>query len=68
MIQAVEQGLQVGYPLDAEAVLIIELDGLAASMDYQVNEAVADHGQMLALRPGFAQRGRGRDTALSTVH
>ena len=36
MIAAVEEALQAGYPLDAEAVLIIELDGLAASMDRQV--------------------------------
>jgi len=38
MIRAVEQGLQAGYPLDAAAVLLIELDGLPASMDRQVEQ------------------------------
>lgn len=36
MIRAVEQALQAGYPLDAEAVLIIELDGMAAGLAEQV--------------------------------
>jgi glycolate oxidase subunit GlcD len=36
MIRAVEQALQAGYPLDAEAVLIIELDGMAAGLEDQV--------------------------------
>ena len=38
MIRAVEEGLQAGYPLDAAAVLLIELDGLPASMDRQVEQ------------------------------
>jgi glycolate oxidase len=33
VIAAVEASLKSGYPLDAEAVLIIELDGLKESMD-----------------------------------
>lgn len=33
VIQAVEQAVHAGYPLDAEAVLIIELDGLPEGMD-----------------------------------
>ncbi|NPV46582.1 MAG: FAD-binding protein [Armatimonadetes bacterium] len=36
MIRAVEQALQAGYPLDAGAVLIIELDGMAAGLQDQV--------------------------------
>lgn len=41
MIQAVEQALNAGYPLDAEAVLIIELDGMATSMAHQVEQVKA---------------------------
>jgi glycolate oxidase subunit GlcD len=37
---AVEASVQVGYPLDAEAVLIIELDGLADGMERQGAEIV----------------------------
>ena len=35
VIRAVEQSVHAGYPLDAEAVLIIELDGLADGMEEQ---------------------------------
>jgi glycolate oxidase subunit GlcD len=35
MIRAVEESMHAGYPLDAEAVLIIELDGLADGMEEQ---------------------------------
>ncbi len=35
VIQAVEASVKAGYPLDAEAVLIIELDGLDDGMDEQ---------------------------------
>src|SRR6185503_5382306 len=37
--QAVEAAYKFGFPLDAGAVLIVELDGLAAGLDKQ-----ADHG------------------------
>lgn len=33
IIKAVEESVHAGYPLDAEAVIIIELDGLADGMD-----------------------------------
>ncbi|RLB05917.1 MAG: FAD-binding oxidoreductase [Deltaproteobacteria bacterium] len=33
VMKAVEESVHAGYPLDAEAVLIIELDGLANGMD-----------------------------------
>jgi glycolate oxidase len=33
IIKAVEESIQAGYPLDAEAVLIIELDGIQNGMD-----------------------------------
>ena len=38
MIQAVEKSLHAGYPLDAEAVLIIELDGLGTSIAHQIEQ------------------------------
>ena len=38
MIQAVEKYLNAGYPLDAEAVLIIEVDGLQVSLDRQIDQ------------------------------
>jgi glycolate oxidase subunit GlcD len=38
IIRAVEAAVHAGYPLDAEAVLIIELDGMAAGLDAQVRE------------------------------
>jgi glycolate oxidase len=47
IIRAVEDAFQVGLPTDAGAVLIIELDGLAAGMDDQatrVSELVRDSG------------------------
>ncbi len=34
VIKAVEQAVHAGYPLDAETVLIIELDGLRDGMDF----------------------------------
>jgi glycolate oxidase len=36
MIEAVQRAMDAGYPEDAEAVLIIELDGLRAGMERQV--------------------------------
>lgn len=41
IIRAVEAAHSAGYPVDAEAVLIIELDGLADDMDKQVHEITA---------------------------
>jgi glycolate oxidase len=38
VIQAVEDSVNAGYPRDAEAVLIIELDGLADGMDEQAEK------------------------------
>lgn len=38
IIHAVEQALQCGYPLDAEAVLLIELDGLEETTAEQADE------------------------------
>jgi len=38
VIRAVEESVHAGYPLDAEAVLIIELDGLTNGMDEQAQK------------------------------
>lgn len=39
--QAVEAAYQFGFPLDAGAVLIVELDGLAAGLDRQAEQVIA---------------------------
>lgn len=41
MIAAVEASLRSGFPIDAEAVLIIELDGLRDELDRQANRIIA---------------------------
>ena len=38
--QAVEAAYKFGFPLDAGAVLIVELDGLAASLDRQATQVI----------------------------
>ena len=38
VMEAVEASVQAGYPLDAEAVLIIELDGMADGMERQAEK------------------------------
>jgi len=38
VMQAVEESVQAGYPLDAAAVLIIELDGMADGMERQAEK------------------------------
>lgn len=38
VMQAVEESVHVGYPLDAAAVLIIELDGMVDGMDRQAEK------------------------------
>ena len=38
VMKAVEESVQVGYPLDAAAVLIIELDGMADGMERQAGK------------------------------
>ena len=40
-IQAAEAFVQVGYPLDAAALLIVELDGVAAECDHLTEEVAA---------------------------
>ncbi|ATE66416.1 FAD-linked oxidase C-terminal domain-containing protein [Rhizorhabdus dicambivorans] len=40
-IHAAEAFVQVGYPLDVEALLIVELDGVAAECDHLIDEVAA---------------------------
>ncbi|ATW28150.1 FAD-binding oxidoreductase [Candidatus Formimonas warabiya] len=40
-IQALEETMPLGYPLDAEAVLLIEVDGFAGTLDGQVQRIVS---------------------------
>jgi len=40
IIQALEQAFQFGFPLDAQAVLLIEVDGLQAGLDTQRDEII----------------------------
>jgi len=41
IVQAVEEAYHFGFPLDAEAVLLIEVDGLEAGLDAQRDRIVA---------------------------
>jgi glycolate oxidase len=52
MIQAVEQAFHFGFPTDAGAVLIIEIDGLDAGLDPEaraISEIVARHSGTLKM-------------------
>jgi glycolate oxidase len=40
IMKAVEESIHVGYPLDAAAVLIIELDGMVDGMDRQTDKII----------------------------
>jgi glycolate oxidase len=52
-IHAAEAFVKVGYPLDVEALLIIELDGAPAEVDHLVGnvEAIARDHQAATIRP-----------------
>jgi len=45
IVEAVEQAFHFGFPLDAEAVLIIEVDGLEAGLDQQRDRIIGICGQ-----------------------
>src|SRR5208282_6278411 len=44
-VEAAEAFVHAGYPLDAEALLIVELDGVEAEVDHLVAEVEAIAGQ-----------------------
>jgi len=52
-ILAAEAFVKVGYPLDVEALLIVELDGAPAEVDYLIGkvEAIARHHNATTIRP-----------------
>jgi glycolate oxidase len=58
MIRAVEESMHAGYPLDAEAVLIIELDGLADGMEEQAQRILEICG-----KNGVVSTRRAKDAA-----
>lgn len=41
VLKAVEETVKIGYPLDAEAVLLIEVDGYADSLDSQAEKIIS---------------------------
>jgi len=54
IIQAVEAAYQFGFPLDAGAVLIVELDGLAAGLERQAGRVI-----------GICKKNRAREVRLA---
>jgi glycolate oxidase len=52
-IHAAEAFVKVGYPLDIEALLIVELDGAPAEIDHQISkvETIAREHNVKTLRP-----------------
>lgn len=58
VIRAVEESVHAGYPVDAEAVLIIELDGLADGMDEQAARILA-----ICEKNGVVSARRAKDAA-----
>jgi glycolate oxidase len=52
-IHAAEAFVKVGYPLDVEALLIVELDGAPAEVDHLIDrvEAIARHHSATTIRP-----------------
>jgi glycolate oxidase len=74
IIAAVEQALQCGYPLDAEAVLLIEVEGLEESTAEQADaiEAICVANRAREVRLAVAQADReqlwaGRKASLSAL-
>lgn len=60
IIQAVEEAFHFGFPLDAGAVLIIELDGLEAGLDAQVEavKAICTANRAVDIREASDPRSR----------
>ena len=73
-IHAAEDFVKVGYPLDVEALLIVELDGCAAEVDHLIDkvEAIARANQATSLRISTTENERlafwaGRKAAFPAV-
>jgi len=58
VIRAVEESVHAGYPMDAEAVLIIELDGLTDGMDEQAQRILE-----ICQKNGVVSARRAKDAA-----
>jgi len=61
VIQAIEAATPAGYPVDAQAVLIIELDGLRDDMERQIAEITAICNRNKAREVKIAQTAADRD-------
>jgi glycolate dehydrogenase FAD-linked subunit len=59
-IHAVEQFVGAGYPLDVEALLIVELDGPAAEVDYLLRQvtAIAEKNNAVSVRASESEEER----------
>ncbi|MBZ0215029.1 MAG: FAD-binding protein [Fimbriimonadaceae bacterium] len=59
-IEAAEEFVQAGYPLDVEALLIIELDGPEAEVDHLLSriEAIADANKAVSIRVSTSEQER----------
>jgi glycolate oxidase len=73
-IHAAEDFVQVGYPRDVEALLIVELDGPPAEVDHLINavEAIAGAHQAMSVRVSTSEEERlafwaGRKAAFPAV-
>jgi len=73
-IHAVEEFVHAGYPLDVEALLIVELDGPKAEVDHLIGrvEAIARENQAVSLRVSADEQERltfwaGRKAAFPAV-
>lgn len=58
VLRAVEESVHAGYPMDAEAVLIIELDGLTDGMDEQAQKILE-----ICQKNGVVSSRRAKDAA-----
>ena len=56
ILVAVEAAFQFGFPLDAQAILLIEVDGLEAGLDQQRDQIIALCARLDVLRPARNER------------
>jgi glycolate oxidase len=73
-IHAAEEFVQAGYPLDVEALLIVELDGPAAEVDHLIGRvvAIANECRAVSCKPSTSEEERllfwaGRKAAFPAV-
>ena len=64
IVEAVEQAFHFGFPLDAEAILLIEVDGLEAGLDEQRDRIIELCQQMRRPRSAPSPRRQGAAVAL----